>query len=570
MSDARNHDACTSDVDSSARSRSSRSLNEFMRFRMMDLVELARGTVTDRPWALTLATLARRGVTGQITLISDQKPYSIAFDRGAVVAARSPMTADSVARVALTSHLVSSSQVNELQRRIKAKPNADEVDLIGDIAKLSPPQLENLRLEVITRRAARTFAPEHGEFVLEDSIGLPTHGCTVDIRAVVYHGIRMHVSDARLSNELRSIGGSYFVLAQDVTAELHKFGFCDGEWPLLAALREGVSIPELEARHRDIDPRTMLAAIYALVACGAVEVTAPPRTVTATAVPRTQTASTPASSSYPRASSPSTSPVVGRTPTSPAVSRTQTPSTPVVSRTQTPRTPVAARPPSSPPVVARTQTPSTPVVSRTQTPSPVVGRTPTPNTPIVGRTPTPNTPPVVGRAPTSPRVAPRQAYARPPSPSYPVTLARGTRDSVPPPEPEKTNPELAAEAAERASRALASDKPEAAVLELKKAVELVPNNVDYNALLGWALFCAADDKMAVAIESRKLLEKAVYKSQQPEVAHFYLGRVERILGRDKEALRHFHAVLDALPNHRDASAEVRVIEARLRRLGNSN
>ena len=88
--------------------------------------------------------------------------------------------------------------------------------------------------------------------------------------------------------------------------------------------------------------------------------------------------------------------------------------------------------------------------------------------------------------------------------------------------------------------------------------------------LGWALFCAADDKLAVAVESRKLLEKAVYKSQQPEIAHFYLGRVERILGRDKEALRHFHAVLDVQPNHRDASAEVRVIEARLKRLGIAN
>jgi cytochrome c-type biogenesis protein CcmH/NrfG len=104
------------------------------------------------------------------------------------------------------------------------------------------------------------------------------------------------------------------------------------------------------------------------------------------------------------------------------------------------------------------------------------------------------------------------------------------------------------------------------VLELKRAVELVPNNVDYNALLGWALFCAADDKTAVAAESRKLLEKAVYKSQQPQIAQFYLGRVERILGRDKEALRHFHAVLDAVPSHSDASAEVRVIEARLKRL----
>jgi hypothetical protein len=536
-------------------------------------VELARGTVTDRPWALTLATFARRGVTGQITLTSDQKHYVIALDRGAIVAARSPMTADSVARVALTSHLVSSSHVNELQRRILSNPNADEVDLVRDIAKLAEPQLEKLRVEVITRRAARTFAPEYGEFVLDDTVALPTRGCAVDIRAVVYHGIRMHVSDERLSNELRTLGGTHFMLEADVTSELHKFGFCDGEWPLLAALREGVSIPELEARHRDIDPRTMLAAIYALVACGAAQVLGTARTTTA--VSRTQTTTVSRAPTAPptvaRTQTPSRPPIVARaqTPSHPVVSRTttpvttraQSPSSPVVSRTQTP----------SSPVVSRTQTPSSPVVSRTTTPvttraqspsSPVVSRTQTPSSPVVSRTQTPSTSPV--SRPT------RQPYGRlsTSSPNYAATLARGTRDSVPPPEPTKTPPELAAEAAERANRALASDKPEAAVLELKKAVELVPNNVDYNALLGWALFCAADDKFAVAVESRKLLEKAVYKSQQPEIAHFYLGRVERILGRDKEALRHFHAVLDVLPNHRDACAEVRVIEARLKRLGN--
>jgi hypothetical protein len=505
---------------------------------MMEDVELARGTVTDRPWALTLATLARRAATGQLTLLSDQKRYSIAFDRGVIVAARSPMTADSVARVALTSHLVSSSHVSELQRRITASPNADEVDLIGEIARLSDVQLEKLRVEVITRRAARSFAPEQGEFVLEDKICLPTRACEVDIRAVVYHGIRMHMSDGRLSNELRMLGGNYFVLEQDTSAELHKFGFCDGEWPLLAALRDGISMPELEGLHREIDPRTMQAAIYALVVCGSARVTAPPRTSTGDwetktppPLPRTPT---------PRAQTPSTSPVVARTKTPGSISY------PVVPRTQTP---------SSPPVMMaaseerRAQTPSTsPVVSRTQSST------------SIPRTYTPSTSPVVPRAPTSRR-----------SPSDPpFELPRGTRDSVPSVGRTKTNPELAAEAAERANRALASDKPEAAVLELKKAVELVPNDVDYNALLGWALFCAADDKVAAAAESRKLLEKAVYKSQQPEVARFYLGRVERILGRDKEALRHFHAVLDVEPNHRDASAEVRVLEARLKRLGGAN
>lgn len=443
--------------------------------------------MTDRPWALTLAQVARRGVTGEVTLVSDNKQYAIAFERGAIVAARSPMTADGVIRVALTSHLITPSLVNELNRRMTASPEVDEIDLLGQVANLSAAQLDKLRAEVVTRRAARTFAPEHGDFTIDDTTTLATRGCAVDFRAVVYYGVRMHVSDTRLANELRSLGGSFFALQQDVTADLPKFGFCDGEWPLLEALREGVTLADLEARHRDIDPRTMLAAIYALVAGGALQVSAPPRTSCAptptTTMPRTQTATI---------ARPSAPPPAG--PAAPA---------------------------------ARIRVPSPPITVPAASPR--------------------------GRRPSN-------------APTH-LAFARGTVDVLPPPEQTKTNPELAAEAAERAARALAANNPEAAVVDLKKAVELVPTNVDYNALLGWALFCAADDKPAVAPEARKLLERAVYKSQRPEVAQFYLGRVERMLGRDREALRHFHAVLDAQPNHRDACAEVRVLEARLKRLG---
>lgn len=389
------------------------------RFLQISSVELARGRIADRPWAITLATYARRGASGQLTLISEQKRYSIAFEAGSIVAARSPMTADSVARVALTSRLVTPAIVHELQRQLAVTPNRDEVDVLAELARLSPTQVHRLRADSIVRRAARTFALEDGEYIFEDKSCMPARGCEVDIRAVVYHGIRMHVSDERLARELRMLGGARYVLEANASEEVHRFGFCDGEWPLLAALREGANMPELEARHREIDPRTMHAAIYALVACGTARVLATARAPTPMALPRT-----------------------------------------------------------------------------------------------------------------------------------------------------KTNPELAAEAAERAERALKSERVEDAVLELKKAVELVPNDVDYSALLGWALFCTAQDKFAIAPETKKALERAVHRSDKPHLARFYLGRVERMLGHDREALHHFHAVLMLQPNHRDASAEVRVLEARLRQYGN--
>ena len=46
--------------------------------------------------------------------------------------------------------------------------------------------------------------------------------------------------------------------------------------------------------------------------------------------------------------------------------------------------------------------------------------------------------------------------------------------------------------------------------------------------------------------------------------HFYLGRVERMLGREKQALGHFMEVLMIKPHHSEASSEVRILEQRLK------
>ncbi len=384
-------------------------------FAQINSVEVARGTIAERPWAITLATLARRGVSGQLTLVADDKRYAIAFERGFVSAARSPMSADGVARVALTSHLANPTHIAELQRQLSLMPSRDEIEVLAEIARLSRAQVHQLRTDTTIRRAARTFALDAGEYIFEDKACLPGRSASIDIRAVVYHGIRMHLSQQRLTTDLRALGGARYVLEPHAGDEINEYGFCDGEWPIIAALRDGASLPELEARHREIDPRTMQAAIYALVACGTARVLTPPRVPTAPNIPRT-----------------------------------------------------------------------------------------------------------------------------------------------------KTNPELAAEAAERAQRALEIEQVETAVLELKKACELVPTDVDYGALLGWALFCAAQDKRAIAGETKQALERAVHRSDKPQLARFFLGRVERMLGHDKEALHHFHAVLLLEPNHRDASAEIRVLQARLR------
>ncbi len=121
----------------------------------------------------------------------------------------------------------------------------------------------------------------------------------------------------------------------------------------------------------------------------------------------------------------------------------------------------------------------------------------------------------------------------------------------------------AEDAFRRGEGALRTNQLAAAVRELQKAIELNPDEVDYHAVLAWAKFCQASDKPSAAQVTRKALENAVRKSAEPATARLYLGRLERMLGRDQDAVRQFRAVLELDPNHCEATAVLRVLEQRL-------
>ena len=122
----------------------------------------------------------------------------------------------------------------------------------------------------------------------------------------------------------------------------------------------------------------------------------------------------------------------------------------------------------------------------------------------------------------------------------------------------------AEEAFRMGEMALRRDQIAQAVAAFQSAVEMQPNESEYQALLAWAQFAAATDKNALANQTRKALQKAAEQNERSPTARFYLGRVERMLGREREALQHFQEVLRIKPNHSEAASEARVLEQRLK------
>jgi hypothetical protein len=648
-----------------------------------------RGSITDRPWGLTLGAIALRRHTGQLTIDSDGKRYCIAFEDGAVVAATSPQAADAIARVALTNHFITSTQVADISRRLAMSSDRDEVEVLADVIRFTPDQALKLRHRLVAQRAARTFSLERGEFVLDDRIALTTYpGVAVDHRHVIYFGARTNLAEQRLVDDLRQLG-AYFVLKPEMLDELPRYGFEPAAHAVLDALRLGTSLPELEASHREVDPRFAQAIIYALVSCTACVI--PPRTGQPAAPPaapraipthdmtprltRRSVHPAPPAHAPPAHAPPAQAPrglgerearpterpaavrdaipvvpgersAVGgtlppaaapaaRTPTppgsprtapAPAPARTASGSstayagsaahdtgtnTPAALRSRTasdtpaPGVPAAAATtagraptPGSPPARPRAETDDSARFPEVPTPSPLPGAakrpgaavfgdpqptraasaSSTPTRPALSRVPTPNDSELRGfgdqRTPSGFPEQRTPGFGEQSTPSGQRTPTDPSRSRTPTGSPlaarvTTDNAAAADEAFKRGELAMKRDQPGEAVVEFKTACDLNPNDVDSAAMLAWAKFCAAGDKAAIGADTRKALERAIYKSNKPERARFYLGRVERMLGRDKEALRHFQEVLDLKPNHADAASEVRAIESRLQSAGKS-
>ncbi|MBA3459319.1 MAG: DnaJ domain-containing protein [Deltaproteobacteria bacterium] len=510
--------------------------------------------------------MALRGLTGQVNVTADGKVYSIGFHGGAVCGAHSPNMADSAARIALTGGLVSSTQVADIVKRQLADKQRDEIDLITEHVRLAPDQAMRLRRRSIAQKAARTFALERAEFVVEDHITVRfVPGSELDIRAVIYLGARQFLSEARLNGELGQLG-QWFQLKPELNEDLPQFGFGEAEQRVLEILARGAGLGELESP--DIEQRMARAVVYALVSCGQCNVEAGMRaplkkTAPPPSRPKSETLNQP---TFRRADS-ELDPPTGRRKTPTSVPTTRRPASPTQQGMEIEkviRQRLAILDGGGDHYlllgIAREST-----GAQIQKAYFALARQLHPDrlTALGVKDEGRHAQRLFAQVNTAFAVLGNDKKRA----EYLDILERGGEAAV---HAEQQQAEQMAqrvfdaeEAFRRGEAALRRDQIPAALKELENAVALNGDEPDYHALLSWAKFCGAPDKMAVGQATRKALRGVIERAQLNVTARFYLGRVERMLGKDKDALALFEEVLEMQPHHSEATAEVRVLQSRL-------
>ena len=250
-------------------------------------MEVGRGKVEQQPFARTIYSLAAKRFTGDLVLRQGRREYRSSWENGYIVAATSESPADSPGRVALAQGLVNSSTLGIYVQRLAATPGLDPVELLVELAKLTDGQRIALRQGVLARAASRIFALPNADFVMDNARTMRADAelAPIDLRWLIYLGLRSHYSLQRLRSELSAVGDRGLRLLKEAIPMLPAFGFTKLETPILQKLKsQELSLANLLVIS-GLDEATVTSVVYALMACNYLPAGQPQATMEDTTAP---------------------------------------------------------------------------------------------------------------------------------------------------------------------------------------------------------------------------------------------------------------------------------------------
>lgn len=101
-----------------------------------------------------------------------------------------------------------------------------------------------------------------------------------------------------------------------------------------------------------------------------------------------------------------------------------------------------------------------------------------------------------------------------------------------------------------------------ALAELDRAIGLNPNEAEFYAYRGLAMYFAAPKRLDARRTAMEQVEKALQMNERCAVAHLVAARIATVAGDKKEAIRQYESCLRLDPSNRDAQRELQRLQAR--------
>jgi DNA-binding response OmpR family regulator/tetratricopeptide (TPR) repeat protein len=217
-----------------------------------------QGTLKRTPFARLLQRLYAKRATGSLLLLRDTTKKIVMFVEGYPVSVRSNVLNETLGRILLEQHLITSEILAESVGRMQ-KERRHQGEILVEMGALSPFNLDRALVEQVEAKLFEVFSWPDGKFMFKAGSAAPGELRLLERSpaATILEGIRRHYDEARQEAALEKFAHQYVALTsdpllrlQDMTSDPVELAFIqsiDGSKQLDVIL-ERAEIPRDKAR----------------------------------------------------------------------------------------------------------------------------------------------------------------------------------------------------------------------------------------------------------------------------------------------------------------------------------
>ena len=205
-----------------------------------------RGTLTETPFARLLQRLFAQRTTGALLLKLEGTKKIVSFADGYPVSVKSNLLSECLGQILLQQRLISNEALQESIRRMKGEKR-HQGQILVEMGVLSPYNLSRALVEQVEAKLFNIFSWPDGLYVFKEGEPTPVEALRLDRSpaAMILEGIRRHYDEQRREGVLTPYAGKYVRLSRD---------------PVMR-FQEMTSLPTEREFVRGIDGRTRLETV---------------------------------------------------------------------------------------------------------------------------------------------------------------------------------------------------------------------------------------------------------------------------------------------------------------------